>query len=302
MSKIENPAFWDLVSVGAADPSRMEPFHPRTRDKPIAVHRDRETGLLALERVERPEEYYQSDKPSDRDESMLYSITELESGAPLKTRTLDDQQRRFEQFRDRLAGKSVCDYGAGFGGFLQLAETVAASCCGVELREHCHDFAKQHFPSIPYAADIGNLEGDLDVITLFHVLEHLPAALETLKQLRERLSPGGRLIVEVPHAKDFLLQSVDIQEFRDFTFWSEHIILHTRETLQALLAGAGFGTVQIWHYQRYGFTNHLHWFLNRKPGGHEVLRHLEDPILEEHYREARERDETADTLMAEAWV
>lgn len=302
MSKIENPAFRDLVSIGIGDPSRMELFHPRTRDKPIAVHRDQETGLLALERYDRPEEYYRSDKPSDRDDSMLYSITEMESGASLKTRTLDDQQRRFEQFRDHLGGSAVCDYGAGFGGFLKLAATVADSCCGVELRQHCRDFAKLHYPSIPYAADIKDIEGDFDAITLFHVLEHLPDALETLKQLRTRLKEGGRLIVEVPHAKDFLLQSVDIPEFRDFTFWSEHLILHTHDTLQALLAAAGFGSIRIWHFQRYGYTNHLHWFLNRKPGGHEALQHLEDPILEEQYREARERDGTSDTLMAEARV
>lgn len=77
------------------------------------------------------------------------------------------------------------------------------------------------------AVDVKDLEGNLDVITLFHVLEHLPDALETLNQLRERLKLGGCLIVEVPHAKVFLLQSVDIQEFRDFTFWSEHLIQGT---------------------------------------------------------------------------
>ncbi len=57
MSKIENPAFRDLVSIGVADPSRMGLFHTCTRDKPIAVHRDREAGFLAFERHEQPEEY-----------------------------------------------------------------------------------------------------------------------------------------------------------------------------------------------------------------------------------------------------
>jgi len=300
MATIENPAYLDLVQLGITAPERMEPFHPRTRDKQIPVYRDRNAGFLVLERYELPDDYYRVVKPSDRDLSMQYSITELASGAALRTRTLDDQQRRFAQFRDRLAGGSVCDYGAGFGGFLRLAATVTTRCCGVELRRHCHEFAREHFPSITYASDVDELDGSFDVITLFHVLEHLPHALEMLQRLRARLSPGGRLIVEVPHARDFLIQSVEIPEFRDFTFWSEHLVLHTRETLSALLSGAGFGEVRVWSMQRYGYTNHLHWFLARKPGGHEALRHLEDAILEEQYREARERDGTTDTLLAEA--
>jgi 2-polyprenyl-3-methyl-5-hydroxy-6-metoxy-1,4-benzoquinol methylase len=300
MSEITNPAFQDLVSIGFGDAARMEPFHPRTRDKPIPVFRDCEAGFLVLERFEAPEDYYRSQKPSDRDESMQYSITELASGAQATTRTLDDQQRRFLQFRDRLVGRTVCDYGSGFGGFLRLADTVAESCCGVELRQHCHEYARQNFPSIAYAADIAELDADFDVITMFHVLEHLPHALATLRMLRSRLRSGGRLIVEVPQAKDFLIQSVALPEFRDFTFWSEHLVLHTRDSLEALLRAAGFADIRIWHMQRYGYTNHLNWFLNRKPGGHETLQHLEDPVFEEQYREARERDGTSDTLLAEA--
>jgi len=299
---IENPAFLELVEIGIADPDRMEPFHPRTRDKPIAVHRDRESGLLVLERYERPEEYYAAEKPPDRDPTMQYSITELESGETLQTRTLDDQQRRFEMFRDRLAGKSVCDYGAGFGGFVARAATVADRCAGVELRAHCHDYAAEHFPDIPFVSDIDALDTGFDVITMFHVLEHLPGALETLGKLRGKLNPGGCLIVEVPHGRDFLIQSVELPEFRDFTFWSEHLVLHTRDTLAALLAAAGFGDTRVWYEQRYGFTNHLNWFLNRKPGGHESLQQLEEPGLEADYRAARERSGTADTLMAEARV
>ena len=302
MPDIDNPAFLELVSLGIGDPVRMEPFHPRTRDKPIPVHRDSESGLLVLERFERPEDYYAADKPPDRDETMQYSITELASGASLKTRTLDDQQRRFEMFRDRLAGKSVCDYGAGFGGFIRRAAQVAGRCAGVELRAHCHAYAAENFPDIPFVADIEALDDHFDIITMFHVLEHLPGALETLRRLRARLNPDGHLIIEVPHAKDFLIQSVEIPEFRDFTFWSEHLVLHTQDTLCGLLQAAGFSDVRVWHEQRYGFTNHLNWFLNRKPGGHDALGNLEDPLLEAQYRESRERDGTSDTLMAEARV
>jgi 2-polyprenyl-3-methyl-5-hydroxy-6-metoxy-1,4-benzoquinol methylase len=302
MTDISNPAFLELAALGIADATRMEFFHPHTRDKSIPVYRDAGTGLLVLERHELPDDYYASEKPPDRDATRQLSITELASGERLMTRTLDDQQRRFELFQDVIKGRSVCDFGAGFGGFVALAATVADRCVAVEPRPHCHEYAREALPDIRYVGDISGLDESFDVITLFHVLEHLPDALAKLKALRSHLNDGGRLVVEVPHARDFLIQSVDLPEFRDFTFWSEHLVLHTRDTLEALLGAAGYRDITVRYEQRYGFTNHLNWFVSRKPGGHESLRHMEDPLLEEQYRAARERDGTSDTLIAEAYV
>ena len=42
-----------------------------------------------------------------------------------------------------------------------------------------------------------------DVITMFHVLEHLPNQVDTLKQLKKLLKPKGNIIIEIPHANDF---------------------------------------------------------------------------------------------------
>ena len=112
-----------------------------------------------------------------------------------------------------------------------------------------------------------------------------------------KLKAGGAIIVEVPHAEDFLIQSVDIPEFRAFTFWSEHLVLHTRASLEAVMAAAGFRDVRVLPHQRYGFTNHLHWFLERKPGGHEAFARFENSELEAAYRKAREADLTCDTLI-----
>ncbi|MBT5399793.1 methyltransferase domain-containing protein [bacterium] len=95
-----------------------------------------------------------------------------------------------------------------------------------------------------------------DLITSFHVLEHLPYQLQSLIEFRNALVDEGKIIIEVPHAQDFLIQSVDLPEFRKFTFWSEHLVLHTKESLEALLKKAGFNKIEVFGYQRYGFTNH----------------------------------------------
>ena len=40
---------------------------------------------------------------------------------------------------------------------------------------------------------------------MFHVLEHIPYQIDTLKLVNSKLKKGGKIIVEVPHAEDFLI-------------------------------------------------------------------------------------------------
>ena len=70
---------------------------------------------------------------------------------------------------------------------------------------------------------------------MFHVLEHIPHQIQTLKIIKKNLKKNGKLIIEVPHADDFLLNFDELKEFKDFTFWSEHLILHTFFSLKKFL-------------------------------------------------------------------
>ena len=146
-------------------------------------------------------------------------------------------------------------------------------------------------------SDIDN--GALDSIFMFHVLEHLPEPIETLCALRDKLRPGGSLIVEVPHARDFLLYSLSLDAFKDFTLWSQHLILHTRESLRRFLVESGFQVGVICGQQRYSLANHLTWAAKQKPGGHKGPLHwLGSPELKHAYAEVLARCDQTDTLIA----
>lgn len=45
----------------------------------------------------------------------------------------EDNKRRFQMTRDLCVGKSVLDFGCGFGGFLKCISEAAADILGVEL-------------------------------------------------------------------------------------------------------------------------------------------------------------------------
>ena len=51
--------------------------------------------------------------------------------------------------------------------------------------------------------------------------------------LLKKLKKKGTLIIKCP-LHDKLLTVSNLKEFRDFTMWSEHLILHTSQSLKNL--------------------------------------------------------------------
>ena len=146
-------------------------------------------------------------------------------------------------------------------------------------------------------------DNSLDIVVSFHILEHLPNPLETLDELKAKVVSGGQILIEVPHAKDFLLSSIDCDEFKQFTLWSQHLVLHTRESLKKTLEYVGLTDIQIEGVQRYPLSNHLHWLANRMAGGHKSpLAILDSDELYESYRNSLARIDATDTLVALAKV
>ena len=142
-----------------------------------------------------------------------------------------------------------------------------------------------------------------DVCVSFHVLEHLPDPVEVLSKIKKKLTSGGRLIVEVPHANDFLLSTIKNEPFKQFTLWSQHLILHTRESLRRMLAYTGFQNIEIHGVQRYPLSNHLNWLANGKPGGHKSsLGLIDNYVLDEAYSASLARIDATDTIVAVATV
>ena len=64
-----------------------------------------------------------------------------------------------------------------------------------------------------------------------------------------------------------------MKSFKNFTFWSEHLILHTEDLkiaglLSKILKIAGFKIVNFEYFQRYNINNHFKWIIENKPNGH----------------------------------
>ena len=105
--------------------------------------------------------------------------------------------------------------------------------------------------------------------------------------------------VKIIYVNDFLLTSPNNENFKKFTLWSQHLILHTRESLYKFLNYIGLKDIQIKGVQRYPLSNHLNWLINNKGGGHKTsLSFLDNETLYEAYSNSLSKINATDTLVA----
>jgi len=98
--------------------------------------------------------------------------------------------------------KNILDIGAGTGDFLSFIQSESMSVTGIEPNPKARELAKNK--GFFLEEDIKNVKGKLfDVITMWHVLEHIPNLEETIIDLESLLKPNGVLIVAVPNFYSF---------------------------------------------------------------------------------------------------
>lgn len=102
-------------------------------------------------------------------------------------------------------GKQLLDIGCGTGAFLAEAQKNKWNITGVEPDEKARAIAKSNTGIEIYNTDALQqfTSHSFDVITLWHVLEHLPNLEEHINVLQRLLKKDGTLIVAVPNYKSY---------------------------------------------------------------------------------------------------
>ncbi len=299
---MKNPIFNELIKLKLISKSNLITLSNKTRDKKIKVIKDLKTKIIFLEKYISTLDYYTSLKDGTDNRKALVksrekvSIVKTFSGN-IRLQRIENDYRRAVQFKKILKNKDILDFGCSWGSFLKNVKNYK-SLSGVELRKECINFIKNNIKKINISDNLNSFNKKFDIITMFHVLEHIPYQTETLKVLKSKLKKKGKIIIEVPHAEDFLILQEELKEFKNFTFWSEHLILHTYNSLKSILLKSGFKNINIQYYQRYNFSNHLGWFLKRKPGGHIFYKEFVSDKLNLSYCENLKKIGQTDTLIA----
>lgn len=258
------------------------------RDKPdLDILECRECGLVFLSSFDHITETFYEDS------GMHDSVVDRETW---QRTTAWDDERRMLAFRRIIENKSILDFGCGNGGFLLRARDIATSVVGIDADNCLKEWFAQE--KLPMFSCIEEVSGKFDVITLFHVLEHIADPRSMLMKIADKLEIGGQLIVEVPSSADALLSLYNCQEFSHFTYWSCHLYLFNQTNLATLAKQAGLVVNYVKQVQRYPISNHLYWLAKGKPGGHQLWGFMDSAELQAAYEDQLAAIGACDTIVA----
>ena len=104
----------------------------------------------------------------------------------------------------------ILDIGAGTGDFLLEAKNQNWEILGIEPNDKAKGIAVGK--GIKFGDTIEKLESNsFDVITMWHVLEHVPDVEHQVAELKRLLKPSGTIIIAVPNFKSY-----DANHYKEF--------------------------------------------------------------------------------------
>ncbi|WP_298237224.1 class I SAM-dependent methyltransferase [uncultured Algibacter sp.] len=131
--------------------------------------------------------------------------------------------------------KNLLDVGCGTGDFLQIALQNNWNIFGIEPNDQARKIANKKTNNSVFKVDqLSKFEANsFDVITLWHVLEHLPNLEEHISIFKKLLKPKGTLIIAVPNYKSY-----DAKHYKQF--WAaydvpRHLWHFNKESLSKLV-------------------------------------------------------------------
>lgn len=203
--------------------------------------RNSESGLLITGSSPSEEtlgEYYKSDRYISHTNSHQGIINKLYQLArsfslPLKYRTI-------ARYLSSTKEKGVLlDVGCGTGQFASLVKSKGHQVYCVEQSHKARCYTSEHFhlPCYPSLLDL-NLSQSVDVITLWHVLEHINDLSSHFACFRRILKSSGTLVLALPN-----YTSYDARLYKDK--WAaydvpRHLWHFSPQTIQDLAAKEGF--------------------------------------------------------------
>jgi 2-polyprenyl-3-methyl-5-hydroxy-6-metoxy-1,4-benzoquinol methylase len=137
----------------------------------------------------------------------------------------------------KLAPKkgALLDIGCGTGNFIQACKKDNWNVSACEPDSGARTVAKQRVGEIVFESIFTHelSAKKYDIITMWHVLEHVHLLNETVEWLKNHLNPGGKIIIAVPNP-----QSFDALKYRKF--WAaydvpRHLYHFTKDSMKLLM-------------------------------------------------------------------
>ncbi len=157
-------------------------------------------------------------------------------------------RRRLKTVKKFCKSDKLLDVGTGDGHFLKVAKTANFNIWGTEISPAAVRAAKNLYGLDIHLTEIENAnfeENSFDVITIWHVIEHVKNPLELLKKVYNLSKPGAVVFVATPNLDKYVSRIIyRLKSNKPYPFYSpkgeQHLFHFTEYTLEGIIKKAGF--------------------------------------------------------------
>ena len=223
-----------------------------------------------------------------------YLPADLESARRRESRWNRRRATRLRELMPEAHKKKALDFGCGHGGFMEQAQGLFRSLVGYDLSVRvCEEHNARGWACVSSVEDV---PGDIDIILLFHVLEHLSRPWELLTQLQGYFPRLETVVIEVPNTDEALNSLFNNAAYRRNHYSADHVYYFTSETLRQMVEFANLEILLDSQMQRYTLANNLGWLSNHKGGGQDLWEFFNDQELNIHYERVLISRKLADSV------
>lgn len=167
----------------------------------FVLKRNTEFGFLETfpQPLENLDKYYESEdyiSHSDSNKSTSDKIYQF-----IKTINI---RHKFSMLKNPKSGSKILDYGCGAGDFLAFAKNKNLKVLGIEPNQNARKIAQNKVgENLVLNSGLKEISETFDIITLWHVLEHIPNLCEFIEELKSHLNPNGKIYIAVPNHQSY---------------------------------------------------------------------------------------------------
>jgi len=167
----------------------------------FSIYKDQNTGVLYTypQPLNNLSKYYESENyisHTDGKKSLFEKIYQIAKHYNLN--------QKLKLIKETTKGKSILDYGCGAGDFLQHMQNNGYDVKGMEPNAKAFVISQSKIGKENVVnCELKDINQKFDIITLWHVLEHIPNLNEIIEELKKHLNPNGTLIIAVPNHSSY---------------------------------------------------------------------------------------------------
>jgi SAM-dependent methyltransferase len=170
------------------------------------------------------------------------------------------QRRVRDVLRHRQPPGLSLDIGCGKGEVALALARSGFQCTGVDMKQRLIDHLLQHFPGVTWrraaGIEVAQLGQRFDVITMYHVLEHVSDPAEFLAAVTQLAAPGALIVIEVPNVAGW---SARLKGPHWHYYTVDHVSYFRPLDLHRLAGRLGLEVLATRGYQHFSYPQDVPW-------------------------------------------